>query len=409
MCRKLLAMLLCLLVIGSTASAGTIDLSTYRFQYGGVDIPGYAYDQPYLYPSPFTNVLRVDENLDGVINPATETIGSVYHAVLNLVDLNLVEEGGEGLYASVPTYCFDFNVPVRKGRTYTLAELATFSQDTEKNNRLRAIVTHSFPKVSNMATLQESVNVWLQKTDGPGYTPVRNLTAAEVITATQTAVWSVTNLLEVVDYLEGTTGFFTPDRSVFFNGYGNQSIGEYTEQNIMQVYRYLRSLPPEKPVPIKEYGFQSAQAVLKPQEDDTYTATITVQFQDDVDDKVAAMLQASCGEKQSNPVALTAGRNKYTLTIPGITTRTPEIAVSLIGMQIVEDVFLFEPDGGRSSAQLMGGLTSVQYNIDNVVRSIPVSMEPVVPATGDGAPVVLLTAMALLSLVGAMILRRKSA
>ena len=409
MCRKMLAFVLCMVMIcAAAAPAGALDLSQYRFQSGGRDIPGYDYDQHYIYGSALSNDLRVDENWDGVIS-SNEYFGSTLHALINVVNLNEVEKGGEGPYASYPVYCFDFAVGANPGRMYTIAELSSFMEDNEKNNRLRAILTHSFPHVTDMTALQNDVNVWLKKTDGDAYVPVQQLQAAEVITATQTAVWSVTDLMTISSYYSGVYAYFNRSNTIYHDGYGSQRPTSYTANNIKAVTRYLMALPPEKAPYIPSYELGNAKAVMTPAADGSFTAAVTVQLKDTPKDDVSGHLHVICGESASASVALRRGVKEYTMQLPGVPSMTSEMFVIVDGEQIIEDVFIFKAKNGRKSSQTTGGYIKLKKDMDMEVRVKEIVLAPAVPATGDSAPIMMMAVLACMSLAALVILRRRRA
>lgn len=64
----------------------------------------YEYGKPFMYPSPHSNYLIVDENIDGINESHWNRTG---HKVMNMINTSLLKENGSGAYASVPTYCLD--------------------------------------------------------------------------------------------------------------------------------------------------------------------------------------------------------------------------------------------------------------------------------------------------------------
>lgn len=352
----LAALVLTLSVFCGTAAtafaAGTYEeTDAYVLNFSGQDIAGYEdYDARRLYASDHYAGLYVDEDGDGVNE---SNWNWTCFSVLNMINTVKLSEGGVGAYASIPVYCADAITDGIGGYEYRRVNMEDAGYFSDKvAGRLRAIFMNSFPYVTDMAALAAAVNSW----SGDAYAEVVSLTESEAISATQAAIWSLTNDAEVYAPYLGTGGYYEESEMVDTTIF-NQAASEYTAGNITALYNYLMALDAMEPMSavVSDAAFGETAVNCVAAEDGTYTATVTTTVTASVDTGDALTLTAVSGDQVSETVAVANGTNSYTLTITGLADDTTDITVNIDGWQDASDVFLFDPLNGRDASQTMLG------------------------------------------------------
>lgn len=337
---------------GQVSAAGTYEeTDPYVLNYSNQNIAGYEdYDARRLYASDHYAGLYVDEDGDGVREADWNW---TCFSVLNMINTGKLAEGGEGAYASIPVYCADAVTDGVGGYAYrriNMEDSGYFSDDTA--GRLRAIFLNSFPFQRDMDQVAAAVNAW----SGAEYADVVNLTESEAISATQAAIWTLTNDVAVYAPYLGTGGYYEESEMVDTTIF-RQSESEYTGGNITALYHYLMGLEGIAPMSTvaSDAAFGELAVECTQAEDGTYTATVTAVVSAVVDEGDQLSLTAVSGTTVSDTVPVANGTNTYTLTLNGLEDCSGEITVNIDGYQDASDVFLFDPLGGREASQTMLG------------------------------------------------------
>lgn len=380
--RKLLSLAMAMSIVwgiaGMYAAAadegeadGTVyeDTYTYVLNFSDQDIEGYEdYDARRLYASDHYAGLYVDEDGDGINE---SNWNWTCFSVLNMINTGKLSEGGEGAYASIPVYCVDAVTDGVAGYAYrriNLEESDYFDDNTAC--RLRAIMMNSFPYVTSMSSVESTVNAWITESGG-SYEQVVNLTESEVISATQAAIWTLTNNAEVYAPYLGTGGYYTEsemvDTAIF-----NQEKSDYTNGNITAMYNYLMALEPMavQSSLVANASFMDTRASAVSQSDGTVTVTVTTTVTAEVYGDTQLMLTAVFDGKVAAMESIENGTNKYTLTLTDL-TGADSILLAIDGVQEAADVFLFDPVNGYKASQSMAGYDTSTLPVHADITVIP--------------------------------------
>lgn len=390
--KRILALLAALVLTLSTlggmsvtafAAATYEETDAYVLNFSSQDIAGYEdYDARRLYASDHYAGLYVDEDGDGVNE---SNWNWTCFSVLNMINTAKLSEGGEGAYASIPVYCADAITDGVAGYEYRRINLEDSGYFSDKvAGRLRAIFLHSFPYVTDMNTLAAAVNDW----SSTEYAEVVSLTESEAISATQAAIWALTNNAEVYAPYLGTGGYYDESEMVDTTIF-NQAASEYTAGNITALYNYLMALEPMAPMSavVSDASFGDTAVNCTEAADGTYTATVTTTVSATVDGGDALTLTAVSGDQVSETVAVANGTNTYTLTITGLADDTSDIIVNIDGWQDASDVFLFDPLNGRDASQTMLGYDASALPVHGEVTLNPTDrVLNLYKTTADGTP-----------------------
>ena len=337
---------------------------TYVLNFSNQDIEGYEdWDNKRLWASPYKTDITVH-------NPKTdkdERWGAPA-SVLNMINMGKVGtvEGATTPYASIPVYCVDGFSDGKPGHSYrrvNLEDSGYFSDTTA--GRLRNIILNSYPNI-NEAELTRRVNEW-NAANGGKYDEVVSLTYAEMISASQSVIWTLTN----DGYLHLDSFYYKyepnkyPDDEIVYkesndflpNAVDDETPGS-TANNLTAVAAYLNALAPMAPqdTVISDAAFGETTLAYEADENGTYTATVTTTVTANVDAGDALKLTAVLGGKASE-TAVMDGTNTYTFTFEGMTA-TETATVNIDGTQDASDVFLFDPANGRFESQSMAGYDS---------------------------------------------------
>lgn len=401
------------LVLLSTAMAeDAIDPNSdlYVLNFGGIEIEGYPYTQKCLYPSPHYNCLAIPKD-DGSFSywPSTG------HQVLNMIDTRRIPQGGEGTYASIPSYCLDAFTDALFGHAYrcvNLEDSAYYSADIAE--RIRAVMQNTFPYIRDLAAITQRANAWLASVDGADYVPVQNLTETECITATQSVLWHLANGITVYDAYRGTNTTRFDKEVCVFPDFLRQPRSSNTSDNCEAMVRYLSALPGVKatdPV-MTDSSIVSTEALYTPR-GGLFDAAISVSLNVNYGSDDSLTIYATCGDFSSGKIALAAGRTDYTLNLKDLPDTDTPVTVIVEGNQTVNEAVLFMPKDGHSASQTMGSLTSIAtpvratavVNRSSIADPAP---DPDVPTTGDAAPIELLALLMLFSCASAWMLLRRA-
>lgn len=352
--------------------------NTYVLNYSNGDIEGYEnWDAKRFYFSPYrTNIWVTGNEKTG----EKENWNWCTASVLNMINTNKIGtvENAEGPYASTPVYCVDAITTGVAGYAYQRVNLEESGYFTDEvAGRVRAIITNSFPHQEDMSVITAAVNKWITDNNlSETYAQVQDLNYYEVISATQSVIWTITNNGHIDDCgaYAGYAGY---------SGNGDQSetwyaenciynlthngdyteTGQFTSANINAVAHYLESLAPmaQQDTLISEAAFANTEVDYAEAADGTYTATITATINATVDDESTdkLILTAVSNGKSAASQTIKNGRHVYTMTIPGLTvadiTTSGVVKLAIDGVQTASDVFLFDPLNGREASQTMAG------------------------------------------------------
>ena len=399
--------------------------------------PGKQDFDPYIYAwnNPYAEPETVKEGLPEYyipyavrlqhISPHYVSIGNTFQnaltaCVFNLVNYEMLVQdenlAPEGPYASFGTYCSDVETEVVAGATYRRRNLneGYFCYDSEGNylgseraDRLRAVVNNSFPKITDIALLESLANEYLTQTYGEDAVLLQELTGAEVVSATQCAIWNITNGTDYsnpyaytinFDILGTTKPLYFSEIMYTDNGCtAEEDPRAQTATNMDGFYQYLLSLPGEKAEEIAVHEDSlSVLSMLAAADLDGTALTVLVNVDATIDGDDDMTLTASVGN-QSAEISLTeenklSNDNVYAITVSGLDdaslTADSSVSLSLNGIQSLDSVFYFEAkpvDGksARDSAQAMVGYDSGPapvacsgtFKIGNLVQQATISKQ----------------------------------
>lgn len=294
---------------------------------------------------------------------------------------NLVYTGEDGS-RSIAAYCTDADTSTYSdGSIYYRRinlEDSTY-HDSGAAERLRAVLLHSFPYLS-VETVAANVNQAL------GEGSIQELTQGEVISATQQAIWEITHgeKYTVDQNYVSIRDMSAYDAAKFVNPESLDGCieSEFTATNIQQLYQYFLELPGQDPIAdaVSEYTFKDVVYDAVRQEDGTYTVTASYTIDTVLREGDALTLTAvCCDQTQSNP--LTAGAGSVTFT--GLADKEC-VTLTITGTQTGADVYLFDAEGERTSAQSMVGYDSTTLPVFAQVTAEPDRVINIYKTTNEG-------------------------
>lgn len=284
---------------------------------------------PYAYFSPFTPLLTYD--------------GEEVKGYSILFGLKNTETGA----ISESAYCTDMPVDADIGAKYRPLNLTDSTYAAAYANKLRSIVSSSYPHV-DLETLST-------------LSGIEGLTMCEAITGTQIAVWKAAHgdIIEVVDFLCTANAGYNSGHSVADerNAYINGS-DEYkatVKSHIEMLYNYLMALPEL----ISDSAVVSDASFTKhdtPHVTNNGDGTYQVQVSTGITVPAGSALQLTAyladGAYYTSIQNVTSGA--YTLTIDHVPAEYAfgAVTLSLDGRQTLEeDVYLLDANGIRGVSQ----------------------------------------------------------
>ena len=289
--------------------------------------------------------------------------------------------GMSGLYnvndisSYVQVYCVDQYTSIPSKGFYkrmNLEDSDYYSEDAA--GLLRSIVLNGFPKVD----LKELASA----------AGVKELTLGEAIAATQLAIWKasygdqliVEEFVGQIEYwsakYKGQFRYETESNAEIVNGYAVEANKEIISQNIEAVYNYLMSLEPtapqEKAVSTASFIDWDKNPSMVDNGDGTYDITVSATVSVVENEGDALTLSAVLGNYFTT-VDLENGEQQIDLTIKGVPANVAQgkITLAIDGSQTVEDVYMFEVEGGREVAQRRIGYTGIQLPVHAEVTIEP--------------------------------------
>ena len=260
----ILAVLMMVSVFGGTALAEDEQggdyspVNTYVLNYSNInDIQGYEdWDDERMYFSPFRTNVYLEYNEE--TGEYSDHFSWCSASVLNMIDVSkigTIDNAGYP-YASIPVYCIDAIISRIADHDYARINLedCTYFDDTVAG-RVRAIITNSFPCIEDMQEITDAVNAWIDENQlGEKFDHVQQLHYYEVISATSTVIWSLTNKGMLPDNICSQYGYYAPSDAVAENPVTIYDCDadvnyktDYSKNNINAVARYLEALAPMAP------------------------------------------------------------------------------------------------------------------------------------------------------------------
>lgn len=275
----------------------------------------------------------------------------------------------------VETYCIDLVTGMESCVYYkriNLEDSAYFSSDEAQ--RIRTIVNNGVT-VKQVADIQADANAWLEAN---GYAALTDLTGAEVLSATQAAIWCTANHVDSAAVGSYYVPKYTYIRASYYAGLKaydengdripnevsayttkvgniiayNQAKGENSFQNVNNLVLYYLSLgaSPAAEVAVSDKAIRNVQVTYDDKNNATVTCEVVGLTLDDADLIISASSVGVVSEVQN-----VTRNGAYTFTLNNVSAKG-DVKVEINGTQAVEDVFFFEAKGGRSVSQTLVGI-----------------------------------------------------
>lgn len=369
--KRTLALLMTMLMLISLLSApASADepfyekTDAYVLNFSSQDVPGYEdWDNKRLWASPYQTNITVYN--PGQPEPDDEGYEDWWApcSVLNMINTAKIGtvSDADTPYASIPVYCVDGFSDGQPGHSYrrvNLEDSGYFSDATA--GRLRNIILNSWPCVTE-ADLTEAVNAWNAAT-GSRFAAVESLNYAEMISASQSVIWTLTNDGWLHDdlYARYYPGKYSdeeilyPESIDFTVNTADDDLPGTTANNIAVVAAYLNALAPmtARETVVTDAAFSDVSVEYQDS-----CAIVTANVAASIDSGDNLVLTAVCGDVVSEPQSILDGANSYIVTLDAVDPTEP-ITLNIDGTQDAADVFLFDPENGRFSSQSMAGYDS---------------------------------------------------
>ena len=384
---KTLALLLTLCLItalwtGTAATAATADVAA-------TDTYVYCFDpNPELYPSYYSfYTKRAVCNSPHYVMPHNSSAADATY-LFNVVNLSALiwdeSQAPEGGYASVNGYCADRDTPIMGGIRYRRLNLedAYFCDTGDSAARgIRAVMRNSWPHVQDVDQIVADANDFLQERYGNDAVLVQELTGAELLSATQAAIWHYTNNEDFssprpYDHTEDFDSwgeffcaYYYP-QMMYLDGFVNirEKQREVTASNINGIYEYLISLPGEDAYD-RVITENSLKLVGTLRTDESAMLLVSIDGTVNGDDVLTLTAGSQSWALGSNMEAQALSDHLFALPMDAEDFRFgDQVDLSLAGTQLVQDLCFLE-------AKALDGLTSRQTSQGLVVYG------------GDSAPV----------------------
>ena len=268
----------------------------------------------------------------------------------------------EGGYATINGFCADRATPIQYNALYRKLNLedAYFcitedgQKDTTPARGVRAVMRHTWPYVEDVDQIVAAANAYLTQRDGEAAVLVQDLTGAELLSASQSAVWHYTNNEDFSrPYPYGHTEDFDSwgplfceyyyPQMMYLDGFVNirEKQRDVTASNISGIYEYMISLPGEDacdPV-ITEHSVSLAGAMLTGEE---MVLLVSIDGVIDSDDQLTFTAGSRSWELGSEEVQALSDQ-LYALCMDAETfSFGDQLTLTLSGTQLVEDVCFLE-------------------------------------------------------------------
>jgi len=278
---------------------------------------------------------------------------------------------------AIPAYCIDQSVTAERGVNYRRLNLEDSSYSATVAGKIRAIVLEGFYIRSDN---EQADGAKAKLAELGAASGVEGLTASEAIVATQTAIWQAVHgpILKFPDFFRGyisnisQTKYAALCKEDTLNGHIEIKDGKVTNDaligsRIEAVYNYLLSLDPVGPSSktVSPAAFTNlTDPVFTPNEDGTYNVEITTTVDVEMTGDDSLTLEATLGGFVAS-TSLRNGTQTVTLTLPNVPEDLcrQDVTLTISGYQTASDVFLFDAEGERGSAQTMVGMDNSQLPV----------------------------------------------
>lgn len=292
--------------LAAEATEETPDVYVYYFDPDSAQIPEYYsfYAKPAVCNSPHYVMSH-----DNTTEDATYLLNLVNTSRLIWDQSQAPDEG----YATLTGFCADRVTRTKSNTPYRKINLedAFFCKtedgtDSRPARGIRAVMRHTWPYIQDVDQIVAAANAFLTKRDGDEAVLVQDLTGAELLSASQAAVWHYSNnenfshpypyarTMDFDAWGEAFCAYYYP-QMMYLDGFVNihEKQRDVTASNITGIYEYLVSLPGEEAFErlITESSLKLAGAVCSGE-----TMTLLVYIDGTVDSDDALLLWASCAD-----------------------------------------------------------------------------------------------------------------
>lgn len=345
--------------------------------------------------------------------------------IFNLINTGMIMEDENqapgGGYATVHVMCADYFTGTDMNIRYRMMNLedSYFGiNDPAACNRLRAIMRHIFPACS-AAEVEAAANAYLTEIYGDSAVAVTGLTGAELLSASQAAVWHYTNGVDFHNDPYCDSSFWGSLSEIFQAYYTANTMyldspvcvseepTAFTRTNIAGVYEYLINLPGEEyaDIVITDEAV-SIVGSFKVSDGTQYDLTVLLDIDGIANNDDELILSASYGDQtvsinlDEDAQLVSRSRSRgdalYAITFTGLSEKarsTNVLSLNLNGSQSVQDIFFYEAEptdsiSARDNSQGMIGLSSTTVPVmcsDDFEVSTPktIQINKVDAATGN--------------------------
>ena len=333
-----LAVILLLAAVVMPVSAEE-DVNTYVFHRDGNG------EYLYLYQSPCV----IDYDLNNKLS---------YNQVFVFIMYNTIT--GEHF----PTYCTDIETNAEQGALYRRMNLEYSPFAGSAAGKIRAILQNGFYiiPIEGESDADHAARVTAKTAALGTAAGIEDLTTGEAIAATQAAIWKAAHGSELTFPRFCRPSLNNPQNTKY------KSLCSYDVLKLMDnalinsrietVYNYLLSLAPvaaTSQVVSASSFLKMENLVITDNGDDTYTVSVDVTVDVDMEAGDSLKLYTMLGETPSGEVSLRKGQQTHTLTIPKASDEevSSDIKLFISGTQTVSGFFYFDAEGGREAAQAM--------------------------------------------------------
>ena len=294
---------------------------------------------------------------------------------------NLIYAGENG-EKSIAAYCTDADTSTVSDSSIYYRRINLEDSEYHESGaaaRLRSVLLHSFPYLS-VETVADNVN----KVLGEG--TVQRLTQGEVISATQQAIWEITHgeKYTVNDNYISIRGMDQYDsaRFVYPESLDACAESEFTESNIVNLYKYFLSLEGMAPIAdaVSEFTFRDVAYHAVQEEDGTYTVTVTYNLDTCRREGDSLTFTAACADNVQTS-ELTEGIGQ--VVFYGLKEKQ-EVSLTISGYQTGADVYLFDAQGDRTASQSMIGYDNTRLPVFAQVTAGPDRVIQIYKTTSEG-------------------------
>ena len=320
--------------------------------------------------------------------------------LFNIVNLSALvwdeAQAPEGGYATINGFCADRSTPIENNALYRKLNLedAYFcvtpdgKKDTAPAQGIRAVMRHTWPYVEDADQIVAAANAFLKERDGENAVLVQDLTGAELLSASQSAVWHYANNEDFshpypyahTEDFDSWGPFFCEyyyyPQMMYLDGFVNirEKQRDVTASNINGIYEYLVSLPGEEacdPV-ITENSLSLAGAMLTGED---LVLLVSIDGNIDSDDQLTLTVGSRSWDLGSSEVQALSDpvyalcMDAEDLSFGG------QLQLGLTGTQLVEDVCFLEAKPKEGSTPRETSQNIAAYSNDHTPIRISVTTD----------------------------------